>query len=198
MNDRPRKTVLVVDDEEYLTGIWQEILKMIDTDCVTADSGDSAISVLKDRDVDLIITDLRMRGSDGFVLLRYLKNEAPKKVELVPAELTKYLSESKWEFVGLTLNSKHYKLPMKLAEVYEMELFLDKRTSVINKIIYHYKPSKENGNPTRVEIIYDQTILDPGFSKDSFSHTQFMRKSGGKWMPSMNYSGYSVFGDNSK
>ncbi|MCP4197621.1 MAG: response regulator [Proteobacteria bacterium] len=80
MNDRPRKTVLVVDDENYLTGIWQEILKMIDTDCVMADSGDSAISVLKDRNVDLIITDLRMRGSDGFVLLRYLKNEAPTKI----------------------------------------------------------------------------------------------------------------------
>ena len=80
MNNPSRKTVLVVDDEKYLTGIWQEILKMIDTDCVTADSGESAIAVLKDREVDLIITDLRMRGSDGFVLLRYLKNEAPIKI----------------------------------------------------------------------------------------------------------------------
>ena len=83
MNDCTRKTVLVVDDEEYLTGIWQEVLKMIDTDCLTAKSGERAISVLKENDVDLIITDLRMRGSDGFVLLRYLQNEAPTKIPAV-------------------------------------------------------------------------------------------------------------------
>ena len=80
MDGPSRKKVLVVDDEEYLTGIWQEVLKLIDTDTITAHSGEHAISVLKEHSVDMVITDLRMRGSDGFALLEYLTHSATEKI----------------------------------------------------------------------------------------------------------------------
>ena len=67
--------MLVADDEQYLLDIWVEVFKLLDVDVLTASSGLDAISVLKDNEVDLVITDVRMRGSDGFVLLEYIRNE---------------------------------------------------------------------------------------------------------------------------
>lgn len=76
MGDLVGKKVLVVDDEDYLTAIWKEIFRLIDIEVLTAASGKEGISVLKESHVELVITDLRMRGSDGFDLLNYIKNEA--------------------------------------------------------------------------------------------------------------------------
>jgi CheY-like chemotaxis protein len=83
MDASTRKKVLVVDDEDYLTDIWREVLKIIDTDVIVAHSGEHAITTLQENTVDMIITDLRMRGSDGFALLEYLTNEVDKKIPTV-------------------------------------------------------------------------------------------------------------------
>ena len=80
MDAQSRKTVLVVDDEDYLRDIWQEVLKLIDTDTISAESGEHAISILKENEIDMVITDLRMQGSNAFVLLDYLKNDTPEKI----------------------------------------------------------------------------------------------------------------------
>ena len=80
MDAKGRKRVLVVDDEKYLTDVWEQVLMLIDADIIVAHSGEHAISVLKENKVDMVITDLRMSGSDGFVLLEYLANSAPEKI----------------------------------------------------------------------------------------------------------------------
>lgn len=77
------KTVLVVDDEDYLADIWREILRIIGVNVITANSGEHAVSCLQENTVDMVITDLRMRGSDGFVLLEYLKNETSGEIPTV-------------------------------------------------------------------------------------------------------------------
>ena len=57
--------ILVVDDEESLRITTAAILEKDGYTVDTASSGDEAISLLKNVDYDLILTDLHMEGDDG-------------------------------------------------------------------------------------------------------------------------------------
>jgi CheY-like chemotaxis protein len=58
-------TVLVVDDEPLVLDVLAEILAVPGYRVVTARDGYEALRVLADRDVDLMITDIKMPGLDG-------------------------------------------------------------------------------------------------------------------------------------
>ncbi|MBI4913170.1 MAG: response regulator [Acidobacteria bacterium] len=63
-------TVLVVDDETaFLRFVADGFAAFEDTEIVTAANGVEALRVLDSRPVDLVVTDLKMPGMDGFELL---------------------------------------------------------------------------------------------------------------------------------
>jgi len=68
--------ILVVDDEEILRGMVYEILAP-DHTVLLASNGQEAIDTLKRETVDMIITDLRMPGLDGFALFKWVKKNRP-------------------------------------------------------------------------------------------------------------------------
>ena len=73
-----RPKILIVDDEEAMVFSLSEYLSQY-ADCLGATSYDEALDVLKrDRDVSLVISDIRMPGKDGFDLLMWLKEHRPK------------------------------------------------------------------------------------------------------------------------
>ena len=75
-NSQPLR-VLVVDDEEFILDLSRRALK---GRCAltTAQNGDEALSLLKARTFDLVITDLRMPGSvDGMGLYEWARSHAP-------------------------------------------------------------------------------------------------------------------------
>jgi DNA-binding response OmpR family regulator len=71
--------ILVVDDEPALTrGLSRAIsLRRPDYTVLTAHSGKAAIELLQEREVDLVVTDLRMAEMDGFELLAWLLSHRP-------------------------------------------------------------------------------------------------------------------------
>lgn len=77
--DVPRKTVLVVDDEEPF------LLSLVDAlaphaarfGVMTALSGAQALELVQRTHVDLVITDLKMPGMSGFELVRRLAQHYP-------------------------------------------------------------------------------------------------------------------------
>ncbi len=68
--------VLVVDDEPFMIGIWQDAFKILNHNVFTAANGNEAVDVLKDKSIDLVITDIRMPVADGRTVLKYLKHNA--------------------------------------------------------------------------------------------------------------------------
>lgn len=75
-----KKRILIVDDEEDLT--WS-ISRGLSRDknaweVVCANSGYHALQMLSQQPVDLLVTDLRMPGIDGFRLLREVRDRYPK------------------------------------------------------------------------------------------------------------------------
>jgi DNA-binding NtrC family response regulator len=71
-----RARVLVVDDKENILKLFARILDD-GYQVTTASDGDRAISLVASQPFDLVITDLKMPGADGFEVLRAVKARAP-------------------------------------------------------------------------------------------------------------------------
>ena len=69
--------VLVVDDEPDMLVNVARILRRGRYECVTAASGEEAMTLFQHRRPDLILTDLRMPGMDGLALLRAVMEHVP-------------------------------------------------------------------------------------------------------------------------
>lgn len=71
------KEVLIVDDEEGVRVSWQRFLSQRGLKVTTADDGASAISQLSRRRADVVVSDLRMPGTDGLDVLKWLQEHQP-------------------------------------------------------------------------------------------------------------------------
>lgn len=75
---RPRLKVLVIDDEEYITSLVHELLRSrLGWRVEQVHDGREAIHRLERDPFDLVITDLRMPGLDGFAILGWIKDFRP-------------------------------------------------------------------------------------------------------------------------
>jgi two-component system, NtrC family, response regulator AtoC len=72
------KTVLIVDDERSALDFCKEVLKSPGFRIEVADSGERALEILENRQVDVVLTDVRMPGMDGIELLKAVKGKHPE------------------------------------------------------------------------------------------------------------------------
>lgn len=63
--------VLIVDDETSIADLMKDALEFEGLDCHALYSGNQAINYLKEHEVDLIISDVRMPDGDGLALLEF-------------------------------------------------------------------------------------------------------------------------------
>jgi two-component system NtrC family response regulator len=69
------ETILIVDDEKNYTLILSAILEDEGFETLTANSGQEALDILAESDVDLVLTDMKMPAMDGIHLLERVKKE---------------------------------------------------------------------------------------------------------------------------
>ncbi len=69
--------ILVVDDEPAITGALARKLKREGFDCVTASSGEEALELVGRKELDVVITDVRMPDVDGLDVLKGVKSRDP-------------------------------------------------------------------------------------------------------------------------
>ncbi|MFC1851038.1 response regulator [candidate division CSSED10-310 bacterium] len=80
-----RKAILVVDDEELIRESLVEFFED-DFDVEGAGSGEEALEILERRNFDLVISDIRMPGIDGFEVIRVIREKYPRtKTALITA-----------------------------------------------------------------------------------------------------------------
>jgi DNA-binding NtrC family response regulator len=65
--------VLLVDDEREFTDVLAERLETRDFEVTKAFSGDEALALLKDRNIDVVVLDVLMPGKDGIETLQEMK-----------------------------------------------------------------------------------------------------------------------------
>ena len=72
------KSILVVDDDAPIRESLMRILKREEYEVITAAEGEAALEVLRQRQVNLILTDLKMPKMDGLQLLKAAKMLSPE------------------------------------------------------------------------------------------------------------------------
>ena len=84
--------ILIVDDEPNYLVVLSELLKDEGFEVYTAADGNKALTVIKDFDLDLVITDMQMPGMNGLELLAETKsidNDLPVMIITAYAEIDK-------------------------------------------------------------------------------------------------------------
>ncbi len=70
-------TVWVVDDDRSIRWVVERALTQAGLDCESFDSADSMLLAMADRQPEVIISDIRMPGTDGLTMLSQIKVEHP-------------------------------------------------------------------------------------------------------------------------
>lgn len=70
--------ILVVDDEPVIVDLLEDFFKRKGFSVITAESGNEALEKLKEKDVELIITDIKMPEMDGKRFYNEIRNNKPE------------------------------------------------------------------------------------------------------------------------
>jgi DNA-binding response OmpR family regulator len=73
---KKRTCILAIDDEEEILRLLKKIFEEEGYDFVGATSGDSAFSLLRERQPNLIILDIMMPDLDGFQVLNLIRQKS--------------------------------------------------------------------------------------------------------------------------
>jgi len=73
--DADSSHILVVDDEEAIRTMLCQVLDQCGYQCASASGSDEALHILDNENVDVVITDIRMSGLDGFELTEIVKKK---------------------------------------------------------------------------------------------------------------------------
>lgn len=73
-----KHTILIVDDEEMILKSIVRVLRNENYQILTAQSGEKGLTVLKDYDVHLVISDQKMPGMNGLDFLKRVKRDYPQ------------------------------------------------------------------------------------------------------------------------
>jgi two-component system, NtrC family, response regulator PilR len=78
-----KKKILVVDDEEDVRETLSTVLENLDYDPYVAANGEEALETIRQKPIDIILSDLYMPGMNGIELLKRVKSEKKSIVFLM-------------------------------------------------------------------------------------------------------------------
>jgi CheY-like chemotaxis protein len=74
--DRPRPTILVVDDDDSLRDLLRRMFESVQYKVILASNAQAAIATIGKTPPDIILTDIYMPEADGFELINWLRKNA--------------------------------------------------------------------------------------------------------------------------
>jgi DNA-binding response OmpR family regulator len=90
-SDNEVKNILIVEDDMFMAGLLERKFKQGKFKIMRASSVDQAREILSSSQVDLILLDVVLPGTDGFTFLRELK--AGEKFRNIPVMITSNLGQ---------------------------------------------------------------------------------------------------------
>jgi two-component system chemotaxis response regulator CheY len=101
-----KKTILIVDDSEFVRSYHSYILQQADFDVITAVDGSDGLEKLYANACDLVLTDINMSNMDGYELIRRIR--ADEKYRSLPIIIVSTESESKDKTRGFEAGANLY------------------------------------------------------------------------------------------
>ena len=109
-----RNSVIIVDDDERLLEIFKTALSLEGYQCETASSAESALELINKTSFDIMLTDIRMPGIEGFELTHKAKEIIPDMAVII---MTAYAEEFSYDNAIEAGASDFIKKPFTLNEL---------------------------------------------------------------------------------
>lgn len=77
------RKVLIIDDEKPTLALFSLLLEACGYDVLTAENGQKGISIFEAEHPEIVFTDIKMPGMDGFEVLKAIKALSPAAVVIV-------------------------------------------------------------------------------------------------------------------
>lgn len=129
-----KKTVLTVDDEQNILELLKYNLEKNGFDVIQASSGETALELLREHKVDIMLLDLMLPGIDGLELLKNIRNMDQHK--RTPVIMLTAKSEEIDKVLGLEMGADDYiAKPFGIHELMARIKAVFRRTEEISKIL---------------------------------------------------------------
>lgn len=101
-----KKTILIVDDSEFVRSYHSYILEEADFQVITAVDGSDGLEKLYTNSCDLVLSDINMSNMDGYEFIRRIR--ADKKYSALPIIIVSTESEAKDKMKGFEAGANLY------------------------------------------------------------------------------------------
>jgi two-component system OmpR family response regulator len=159
-----RGELLVVDDEPFLRDAVAASLRFLGFEVTTADTGTGALRLVRDRPFDLVVLDVMLPDTDGFEVVRRLRQEGSR----VPVIFLTARDTQADKVTGLTLGGDDY-----LTKPFGLEELAARIRSVLRRT----RPAAAPGSPVLrfndIELDQDSYEVRRGGQLIDLSPTEF-------------------------
>ena len=182
---KARSRIMIVDDDKNTRDGLKRVLGQ-DYEVVLAENGDSALKLLNEQHIDVILSDVRMPGMDGMTLLQKAVHHTPPPICIM---FTAYgsveiavdaMKNGAYDFLMKPVNLEHLELLIKRAlhsqaveiENSKLKAELDDRYGIEN-ILGHSRPMHEVFDIIRQAAPTSATVLllgESGTGKELVAH----------------------------
>ncbi|MFH1790276.1 MAG: response regulator [bacterium] len=118
-NNGEQKSILLVEDDIFLAGIYQKKFEVEGFKITVADNGEKGVAEAKKKKPDIILLDVLLPKLDGFAALKILKED--KETKNIPIILLTNLGQKDDVEKGIEMGAEDYliKIHFKPSEVVE-------------------------------------------------------------------------------
>tara|TARA_Y100000590_G_scaffold468626_1_gene652201 strand:- start:493 stop:1182 length:690 start_codon:yes stop_codon:yes gene_type:complete len=149
------KKIMIIDDDEKLTGLLQEFLQQYKFKPIIYHNPIKAIPMINKKKPDLIILDIMMPDMDGFQTLREIREN-----HLVPVIMLTARGEVGDRIVGLELGADDYlSKPFEPRELLARIQSILRRSQTPTAIVNILEFENLTIDKTRQEVLLDEKIL---------------------------------------
>lgn len=117
---KKKKTILIVEDDKYLTKAYSIKIKNAGFNAILADNGAVGLEIAKKKKPDLIVLDLLLPRVDGFEFLKKIKSD--KALKDIPVLTISVLGQKVDQEKALSLGAEAYFIKTE----YKLEEIIDK------------------------------------------------------------------------
>ena len=131
--------VLIVDSDPDSTSLLALIFEQDGVEILVAASANEAIDILQQNKPDLLISELRLPGEDGYSLIRKVKAiEFERKIQLPAVALTTSTSDRDRDDALAAGFCKYLSKPFNIDELIESANNVFRQSQSLNQGDYHY------------------------------------------------------------
>jgi two-component system NtrC family response regulator len=151
-------TLLIVDDERNYLFVLEDLLGEEGYRVVTADSGQEALKIIQEHELDLVITDMKMPGMDGMALLDQVHAQNP---ELPVIMMTAYgtvekaveaMKKGAFDYIKKPFENEELKLTIRKAVEHHRLIRHNRHLS--HELVERYQFSNIIGKSVSMQRIY--------------------------------------------